>query len=99
GSSTDEGTGSKPGVPDVPSNDSEEEILWNSSDDKDVNAQDKDSDDDEEEEIAKIDEPKDTESARKKGYMKRKRQMNFTVTSILTRERDYKYLKILKTLT
>nr|GEZ06224.1 hypothetical protein [Tanacetum cinerariifolium] len=36
GSGTDEGTGSKPGVPDVPSDDSEEEIWWNSSDDEDV---------------------------------------------------------------
>nr|GFB13355.1 hypothetical protein [Tanacetum cinerariifolium] len=36
GSGTDEGTGSKPGVPDVPSDDSKEEISWNSSDDKDV---------------------------------------------------------------
>nr|GFD21947.1 hypothetical protein [Tanacetum cinerariifolium] len=33
---TDEGTGSKPGVPDVPSDDSEEELSWKSSDDKDV---------------------------------------------------------------
>nr|GFA60176.1 hypothetical protein [Tanacetum cinerariifolium] len=32
----DEGTGSKPGVPDVPSDDSEEELLWNSSDDEDI---------------------------------------------------------------
>nr|GFD48433.1 hypothetical protein [Tanacetum cinerariifolium] len=31
-----EGTGSKPGVPDVPSDDSEEELSWNSSDDEDV---------------------------------------------------------------
>nr|GFA62103.1 hypothetical protein [Tanacetum cinerariifolium] len=71
GFSTDEGTGSKPGVLDVPSDDSEEEISWNSSDDEDVDAQDKDRDDDEgkknddnddEEEIAKIDEPKDTKS-------------------------------------
>nr|GFD11478.1 hypothetical protein [Tanacetum cinerariifolium] len=29
-------TGSKPGVPDVPSDDSEEELLWKSSDDEDV---------------------------------------------------------------
>nr|GFC25244.1 hypothetical protein [Tanacetum cinerariifolium] len=29
GSSIDEGTGSKPRVPDVPSDDSEEEISWN----------------------------------------------------------------------
>nr|GEY74359.1 uncharacterized mitochondrial protein AtMg00810-like [Tanacetum cinerariifolium] len=47
GSSTDEGTGSKPGVLDVPSDDSEEEISWNSSDDEDVDAQDKDKNDDE----------------------------------------------------
>nr|GFD45214.1 hypothetical protein [Tanacetum cinerariifolium] len=36
GSGTDEGTGSKPGVSDVPSDDSEEELSWNSSDDEDV---------------------------------------------------------------
>nr|GEW86524.1 hypothetical protein [Tanacetum cinerariifolium] len=36
GSGTDEGTGSKPGVPNVPSDDSEEELSWNSSDDEDV---------------------------------------------------------------
>nr|GEV11630.1 retrotransposon protein, putative, unclassified [Tanacetum cinerariifolium] len=47
GSSTDEGTGSKPGVPDVPSDDSEEEISWNSFDDEDVDDQDKSKDDSE----------------------------------------------------
>nr|GFB82094.1 hypothetical protein [Tanacetum cinerariifolium] len=31
---TDEGTGSRQGVPDVPSDDSEEELSWNSSDDE-----------------------------------------------------------------
>nr|GFC18373.1 hypothetical protein [Tanacetum cinerariifolium] len=36
GSGTDEGTGSKPRVPDVPSDDSGEELSWNSSDDEDV---------------------------------------------------------------
>nr|GFB01297.1 hypothetical protein [Tanacetum cinerariifolium] len=36
GSGTDEGTGSKPGVPDVPSDDSEEELSWKSSDDEEV---------------------------------------------------------------
>nr|GFC45636.1 hypothetical protein [Tanacetum cinerariifolium] len=36
GSGTDEGTGSKPKVPDVPSDDSKEEHSWNSSDDEDV---------------------------------------------------------------
>nr|GFB00566.1 hypothetical protein [Tanacetum cinerariifolium] len=39
-SGTDEGTGSRPGVPDVPSDDSEEELSWNSFDDEDVDAQD-----------------------------------------------------------
>nr|GFD16162.1 hypothetical protein [Tanacetum cinerariifolium] len=37
-------TGSKPGVPDVPSDDSEEELSWTSSDDKDVDEQTKDRD-------------------------------------------------------
>nr|GEZ32970.1 hypothetical protein [Tanacetum cinerariifolium] len=36
GFGTDEGTSSKPGVPDVPSDDSEEELSWNSSDNEDV---------------------------------------------------------------
>nr|GFD56230.1 hypothetical protein [Tanacetum cinerariifolium] len=36
GSDTDERTGSKPWVPDVPSDDSEEELSWNSFDDEDV---------------------------------------------------------------
>nr|GFC72952.1 hypothetical protein [Tanacetum cinerariifolium] len=35
----DEGTGSKPGAPDVPSDDSKEELLWNSSYDEDVDEQ------------------------------------------------------------
>nr|GFB70494.1 hypothetical protein [Tanacetum cinerariifolium] len=35
----DEGTGSRPGVLDVPSDDSEEELSWNSSDDEDVGEQ------------------------------------------------------------
>nr|GFA22319.1 hypothetical protein [Tanacetum cinerariifolium] len=44
GSGTDEGTGSRPGVPDVPSDDSEEELSWNSFDDDDVDEQTKESD-------------------------------------------------------
>nr|GFB93314.1 hypothetical protein [Tanacetum cinerariifolium] len=36
GSGTGKGTGSKLGVPDVPSDDSEEELSWKSSEDKDV---------------------------------------------------------------
>nr|GFD39323.1 hypothetical protein [Tanacetum cinerariifolium] len=39
GSGTDEGTGSRPGVPDVPSDDSDEEISWDFSDDEDVDEQ------------------------------------------------------------
>nr|GFA22047.1 hypothetical protein [Tanacetum cinerariifolium] len=39
GSSTDEGTGSRPGVPDVPSDDSEEELSWNSSGDEEGDEQ------------------------------------------------------------
>nr|GFC23492.1 hypothetical protein [Tanacetum cinerariifolium] len=39
GSGTDEGTGSRPGVPNVPSDDSEEELSWDSSNDEDVDEQ------------------------------------------------------------
>nr|GEU63183.1 hypothetical protein [Tanacetum cinerariifolium] len=47
GSSRDKGIGSKPGVPDVPSDDLKDDISWNSLDDEDVDAQDKDRNDDE----------------------------------------------------
>nr|GEU80406.1 hypothetical protein [Tanacetum cinerariifolium] len=50
GSGADEGTCSKPGVPDVSTNESEEEFFWNYTDDKgDVNEE-KDDDSDEEDE-------------------------------------------------
>nr|GFC98396.1 hypothetical protein [Tanacetum cinerariifolium] len=39
GSGTDEGTGSRPGVPDVPSDDSNEELAWNSFDDEEGDEQ------------------------------------------------------------
>nr|GFD29993.1 hypothetical protein [Tanacetum cinerariifolium] len=39
GSGTGEGTGSKSGVQDVPSDDSEEELSWKSSDDEEVGGQ------------------------------------------------------------
>nr|GEZ45185.1 hypothetical protein [Tanacetum cinerariifolium] len=42
GSGTDEGTGLKLGVPDVPSDDSEEETSWNSSDDEETDTQEQD---------------------------------------------------------
>nr|GEW06575.1 hypothetical protein [Tanacetum cinerariifolium] len=66
GSGTDEGTGSKPGVLDVPTDESEEELSWNSSDDEEDNDnEDKDSDerddDDEDQEVAKFDDKDDTD--------------------------------------
>nr|GEZ69167.1 hypothetical protein [Tanacetum cinerariifolium] len=42
-----EGTGSKPGVPDVPSDDSKKEISWNSSEDEETDTQEQDRHDDE----------------------------------------------------
>nr|GEW26493.1 uncharacterized mitochondrial protein AtMg00810-like [Tanacetum cinerariifolium] len=47
GSGTDEGTSLKPGVSDVPTDESEEELSWNSSDDEGADDQVKDRDDDE----------------------------------------------------
>nr|GFD00898.1 hypothetical protein [Tanacetum cinerariifolium] len=37
-----EGTSSKPGVPDVPSDDSKEELSWKSSDDEEVGGHEED---------------------------------------------------------
>nr|GEX83575.1 hypothetical protein [Tanacetum cinerariifolium] len=50
GSSADEGTGSKPGVPDVPTDESEEELFWNYTDDEGDDNEEKDDDGDEEDE-------------------------------------------------
>nr|GEZ13008.1 hypothetical protein [Tanacetum cinerariifolium] len=74
GSGTDEGTGSRPGVPDVPSDDSEEELSWKSSDDEDVDEQTKgrdesegdmtdesDDDDDDQDEAEKVNDDDDDE--------------------------------------
>nr|GEZ16896.1 hypothetical protein [Tanacetum cinerariifolium] len=47
-SDTDEGTGSIPGIPDAPTDESEEELSWNSTDDEGVDNEGKDGDDDEE---------------------------------------------------
>nr|GFC19691.1 hypothetical protein [Tanacetum cinerariifolium] len=49
-SGTDEGTGSIPGVPNVPTDESEEELSWNSIDDEGADDEGKDGDDDEEDE-------------------------------------------------
>nr|GFA20306.1 hypothetical protein [Tanacetum cinerariifolium] len=74
GSSTDEGTGSRPGVLDVPFDDSEEELSWNSSDDEDVDEKTKgryesegdktdesDDDDDDQNEAEKVNDADDDE--------------------------------------
>nr|GFA13457.1 hypothetical protein [Tanacetum cinerariifolium] len=50
GSGADEGTGSIPGVPDAPIDESEEELSWNSTNDEGVDDEGKDGDDDEEDE-------------------------------------------------
>nr|GEW19187.1 hypothetical protein [Tanacetum cinerariifolium] len=50
GSGTHEGTGSKPGVLDVPTDESEEELSWNSTDDEGDDNEEKDADGDEEDE-------------------------------------------------
>nr|GEW42854.1 hypothetical protein [Tanacetum cinerariifolium] len=73
GLGTNDGTGSKPRVPDVPNDESEEELSWNSSDDVGADDQEKVSDDDEEDkdgderddddedqEVAKFDDKDDT---------------------------------------
>nr|GEZ73938.1 hypothetical protein [Tanacetum cinerariifolium] len=60
-SSIDEGTGSRPGVPDVPSDDSKEEISWNSSDDEDVDDQTKGKDDNEGEKTDESDDDVDNQ--------------------------------------
>nr|GFB24108.1 hypothetical protein [Tanacetum cinerariifolium] len=73
GSSIDERTGSRPRVSDVPSDGSEEELSWNSSDDEDVDTQtqgrdesegektDESDDDDAQEEAKKVNDDDDNE--------------------------------------
>nr|GEZ79429.1 hypothetical protein [Tanacetum cinerariifolium] len=50
GSGVDEGTGSIPGVSDVPTDESEKELSWNSTDDEGADDEGKDGDDDEDDE-------------------------------------------------
>nr|GFC47171.1 hypothetical protein [Tanacetum cinerariifolium] len=76
GSGADEGTGSKPGVSDVPIDESEEELLWNSTNDEGANDEGKVGDDDEnkdgderddadeDQEVAKHDDKDDTKESR-----------------------------------
>nr|GFC28664.1 hypothetical protein [Tanacetum cinerariifolium] len=66
GSGTNEGNGSKPGVPDVPADESKEELSWNSSDGEGADDQEKIDDDDEgdeDQEVAKNDDKDDTKES------------------------------------
>nr|GEZ40166.1 hypothetical protein [Tanacetum cinerariifolium] len=67
GFGTDEGTGSKPGVLDVPTDESEEELSWNSSDDESANDQVKGRDDDEGDEGDESDEGEEDADEEKDG--------------------------------
>nr|GEV43893.1 retrovirus-related Pol polyprotein from transposon TNT 1-94 [Tanacetum cinerariifolium] len=58
GSGADEGTGSIPGVLDVPTDESEEELSWNSTDDE---GDDNDDDDDDDQEVGRDDDKDDEE--------------------------------------
>nr|GFC45286.1 hypothetical protein [Tanacetum cinerariifolium] len=59
GPGIDEGTGSRPGVSDVPSDDSEEELSWNSFDDKEGDEQTKGREESEEDKTDKSDDGSD----------------------------------------
>nr|GFA13419.1 hypothetical protein [Tanacetum cinerariifolium] len=63
---TNEGTGSKPGVLDVPFDDSDEEISWNSSDEEDADDQTKGRDDNEGKKTAASDADDDDQDETKK---------------------------------
>nr|GEX98452.1 hypothetical protein [Tanacetum cinerariifolium] len=67
GSDTDEGTGSRPGVPDVPYDDSEEELSWNSSDDEEVDEKTKGRDESEGEKTNESDDDDDDQDEAEKG--------------------------------
>nr|GEY59815.1 hypothetical protein [Tanacetum cinerariifolium] len=70
GLGTDEGTGSKPGVLDVPTDDSKEELSWNSSDDKGTDTHEKDRDDDEGDEGDESDDGEEDDAEDKDGEEK-----------------------------
>nr|GEX73611.1 copia protein [Tanacetum cinerariifolium] len=90
GSGADEGTGSIPEVPDVPTDKSEEEISWNSTDEEGDDDEGKDGDGDDDgddgEEGDGDDDDDDEDDDGKNDMMKRKRKMNYTETSILIKE-------------
>nr|GEZ94629.1 hypothetical protein [Tanacetum cinerariifolium] len=62
----DEGTGSRPGVPDVPSDDLEEDLSWNSFDDEDVGEQTKGRDKSEGDKTTKSDDDDDDQDEAEK---------------------------------
>nr|GFB58934.1 hypothetical protein [Tanacetum cinerariifolium] len=64
-SDTDEGTGSRPRVPDVPSDDSEEDLSWNSFDDEDVDEKTKGRDESEGDKTNESDDDDDQDEAKK----------------------------------
>nr|GFD08903.1 hypothetical protein [Tanacetum cinerariifolium] len=68
GSDTDKGTGSRPGVLDVPSDDSQEELSWKSSYDEDVDDQTKGRDDTEATESDRESEDKDTREQEEESF-------------------------------
>nr|GEX57850.1 hypothetical protein [Tanacetum cinerariifolium] len=67
GSGVDEGTGSIPGVPDVPTDEFEEELSWNSTDDEGDDVEGKDGDDDEEDDGEEGDDDDDEDDDGKEG--------------------------------
>nr|GEX28374.1 hypothetical protein [Tanacetum cinerariifolium] len=67
GFDTDEGTSSKPGVPDVPFDDSEEEMSWNSLDDEETDTQEQDRHDDEGDEKDEINDGEEDDDDDKDG--------------------------------
>nr|GFB88613.1 hypothetical protein [Tanacetum cinerariifolium] len=108
---TDEGTGSRPGVSDVPSDDSEEELSWSSSNDEDVSGQDEGDKNDEnvddqtkgsdENEGEKTDEnyDDDNDDQDKAKKVNDDDDDEEEISKIAEQEADYKYLKLIKTLT
>nr|GEZ00264.1 hypothetical protein [Tanacetum cinerariifolium] len=85
-----EGTGFKPGILDVPTDESKEELLWNSSDDEGVDDQVKDGDDDEGDEGDKSDEEKrmlmKAKMVMKEMMMKKIRRLQRMMNRMILRE-------------
>nr|GFB62697.1 hypothetical protein [Tanacetum cinerariifolium] len=63
-----EGTGSKPGVPDVPSDDSKEELSWNYSDDEDVGGHEEGNESDESDDERESEEEEETRQEEEESF-------------------------------